>query len=243
MSSEEVDPVAIANAVSVEIAKAANAALAEAVSSVIAAGAEQLEKQRSNARRIDARLEERANIHTNTVEAAVAKLSAVEDQLGNSVAALMSAVDSRLAAYHEIAENAWVAAVEASEATASANAAAVAAEQRIEQAKATEASAQERIAEAADAEARAKRAVALSTLRADVMVDQAVEERRAKLRRKELLAELDRNEAELADKFDAQNEYIDRGMDEYYADVRDRMKEALGEEDSEGNEVNPSEDE
>lgn len=227
MSSDQVNPVDIANGVAAEIANTAKSVLAEAVSSIVAAGAEQLENQRANARRIDARLEERTKEQSNAVDTAIGKLSAAEARLGSSVTSLVATLEDKIVRYEAVVESAREAAGQAAEVSAAAASALVEVEHRTAAAGAAEEAAQRRIAEAGKAEERAKRAVALVTLRADVMVDQAVAEREAKLRRKEVLAELDRNEAKLADRFDAQNEFIDRGMDEYYADVRERLEKGF----------------
>ena len=210
-------------------------ALSEPISTALQSISTSLDQHRTEAKRIDTYLEERAKAHSQAIDASV---SLIEDRIARSVAGINESIDARIAAYHSAAESARNAAADAAKTAEQAIAAAEQVKLRTAEADRAEAAARERIAEAEGAEERARRAVALATRRADLMVEQAVEERRAKLRRKELLAELDRNEADLADRFDAENEFIDREMDEHYASIRERLEAALtGEGDEETGET------
>lgn len=230
MASEPNIQQIIENAVS-QAVEQTKAALAESISESLASLTAELTKHQEHARRIDSKLEERVAGHIRGIDGAVV---AVEQRISGAVAGLGESIDARIAEYHSAAETARDAVVEAARVAETVVAATEEAKLRTAEADRAEAAARERVSQAEAVEARAKRAVALATQRADLMVEQAVEERRAKLRRKALLSELDQAEADLADRFDAQNEFIDREMDEHYASIRERLGAALsGEMDAE----------
>lgn len=232
MSSESVNPELLARQVAAEIAKAANAALAESVSSITAASAEELERHRVSSKQIDAYLAERAEAHDAAVAKAVRKLTGTETQLSHSVAAVIGALEARITSFQDAAETSKTLAVRAAEQTGEATAAALKAKHRVAAAIAAERAAERRIAAAEQAEARAQEAISVVQNRADLEVEAAYAQREAKLKRKTVLAELDREETELINRFSAQFEAIEKKFDVHYGHIKQELERASEEPES-----------
>lgn len=102
------------------------------------------------------------------------------------------------------------------------------------QAESTQMSADRRIAEAEKAEAEAKRAVQIMNLRGEHEVNRATQEVEYKQRRKSTLAALDAEESEMANRFDAEAEQIEKGLERFYPEMRARLEELAQSADTEG---------
>lgn len=231
MSSENINPAQIAAEVSTTIAKAANAALQESISTILAASAEQLERHREASRQIDAYLAERAEAHEAMLASAVRNLAETETRLsnsatqfGDSASVLMTALEGRINMYHDAAEAAKTAELAAVERLTEADEREAALVTRKEQAEAAEAAAEQRIADAVVKEERAEEAINVVRVRAELAVERAYAERDAKLKRKRLLAQLDQDEDQLINTFDLREEDIEKRFDVHYGHIKDELQ-------------------
>lgn len=177
---------------------------------------------------IDARISEMTREHEKQVAAVQAAARSSAETVGEQLRAQAEAVTLDIARKATIEREALAAQIEEARKVAAEAAKAQA------QAESTQMSADRRIAEAEKAEAEAKRAVQIMNLRGEHEVNRATQEVEFKQRRKSTLSALDAEESEMANRFDAEAEQIEKGLERFYPEMRARLEELAQSADTEG---------
>lgn len=177
---------------------------------------------------IDARISEMTNEHDRQVAAVQAAARSSIDTMAEQMRAQAEAVALDIARKATAEREALAAQIEEARTVAAEAAKALA------QAESTRMGADRRIEEAEKAEAEAKRAVQIMNLRGEHEVNRATLEVELKQRRKSTLAALDAEESEMANRFDAEAEQIEKGVERFYPEMKARLEELAQTADKEG---------
>lgn len=102
------------------------------------------------------------------------------------------------------------------------------------QAESKEMGAERRIAEAEKAETEAKRAVHMMNLRGEHQINRNEAEKELAKRKKATYAALDKEEEDMATRFDVEAEQIEKGLDWFYPEMKKRLEEMVKAAEKEG---------